>query len=117
MEGFTEGIKTGPDLEQSAKKVGCYTILLLRNSKKESDLASLQQLERSSKRCLAYLFTCIKNKNTKIPSLVHIQDIEEVNAAVNADESVEVNSQLSMICLLIGSSKTKSKYHENIRKQ
>ena len=58
-----------------------------------------------------------KTRTPNIPILVHIQDIEEVNAAVNADESVEVNSQVSMICLLIGSSKTKSKYHENIRKQ
>jgi hypothetical protein len=47
MERFTKGIKIGPNLEQNAKKVGCYTKLLLRNLKKESDLASLQQLERS----------------------------------------------------------------------
>jgi hypothetical protein len=47
MEGFTQGIKIGPNLEQNAKKVGCYTILLVRNWKKKSDLASLQQLERS----------------------------------------------------------------------
>jgi hypothetical protein len=45
-----------------------------------------------------------KTRTPNIPSLVHIQEIEEVNA----DESVEVNSQVSMICLLIGSQKQRA---------
>jgi hypothetical protein len=54
------------------------------------------------------LYMYQEQRTPNIPGLVHIQDIEEVNASVNADESVEVNSQVSMICLLFGSSKTKS---------
>jgi hypothetical protein len=109
MEGFTKGIKIGPNLEQKAKKGSCYTkdpTKELEERKRFGIAAAAREILKEMLSLPLYMYQ--EQRTPNIPGLVHIQDIEEVNASVNADESVEVNSQVSMICLLIGSSKTKS---------
>ncbi|KAL9351030.1 hypothetical protein Peur_058285 [Populus x canadensis] len=102
MEGFTKGIKIGPNLEQKAKKGSCYTkdpTKELEERKRFGIVAAAREILKEMLSLPLYMYQ--EQRTPNIPGLVHTQDIEEVNASVNADESVEMGWLVFMICVVV----------------